>query len=124
MTAPSLVSSFATLFSISAIPFFLADNKFGNIHKRRGGRTNLEIGDELFYNGLPRDKTFDEDIGWPEVMRGDILLDERLVPRDRRALFTDSRDGRRPRYGTSFVAHCSWGETVVVVRARERALHI
>jgi hypothetical protein len=38
----------------------------------------LEISRELFYDGLPRDKAVDEDIGGTKVMWGDILLDERL----------------------------------------------
>jgi hypothetical protein len=41
----------------------------------------LEVSYELLYDGLPRDETFDEDIGWTKVMCSDVLLDERLGTR-------------------------------------------
>ncbi len=52
----------------------------------------LEISRELFYDGLPRDKAVDKDIGGTKVMWGDILLDERLRTRYGRALLASTGD--------------------------------
>lgn len=42
-------------------------------------RTHLEVRNKLFHDRLPRNESLDEDIGGAEVVRRDVLLDQRLV---------------------------------------------
>ena len=43
---------------------------------------HLKVSYELLHDGLPCDETLDEDVRGAKVMRGDVLLDQRLRARD------------------------------------------
>ncbi len=45
-------------------------------------RSYLKVGYELLYDSLPRYKTLDEDIRGAKILRGDVLLDQRLGARE------------------------------------------
>lgn len=49
-------------------------------------RDTLKVRNKLFDDGLPRGEAFDEDVGGAEVVRGDVLLDERLAAGDGRTM--------------------------------------
>jgi len=50
--------------------------------KVRVKRSYLKVGYELLYDSLPRYKTLDEDIRGAKILRGDVLLDQRLGARE------------------------------------------
>ena len=55
----------------------------------------FKVGNELLDDGFPCSEPFDEDVGGAEVVRSDVLLDERLAARRGRAVATRrSGEGR------------------------------
>jgi hypothetical protein len=76
MTPPSLFSSFAVLFSISAMPL-----KRGSAtsHENAGRKPDFKVGNKLLDDDFPGDEAFNEDIGGSQILGCDIFLDERLV---------------------------------------------
>ena len=74
MTTPNLVISFAVLCSRSATPLMISikDDDIYEIWEV----TYFKIGHRLLYDSFPCNKTFDDDIGWLQVLRSDIFLDE------------------------------------------------
>ena len=92
MTAPSLVSSLAVLFSISAIPWHPKHLKDDLI--RRKGSTDLKVGDKLLDDGFPCDEPLDEHVRGTKVLGRDDLPDERLISGGGRPLLACPGDGR------------------------------
>ena len=103
MTAPSLVSSLAVLISISAMPY--AAFRAWLLIERA---TDLKVSNKLFHDCIPGNEALDENIGRPEVLGRNILLDERLSTRKGGSVLACARDrgGARWRHR---VGH-DWGK--------------